>query len=92
LLSVKTCGECGLEVEGMPCTSCDGNRLVVHATAAPAVVTARVTWVHDGGVRAEIGWTRPSGANGTEDALDLARRCVSAWERFFQQHALDPAA
>lgn len=55
-------------------------------------ITARVSWVRGGPLRAEIEWTRPSGARGTEDALDLARRCVAAWEQFFRQHGLDPAA
>ncbi|MGW2720665.1 hypothetical protein [Streptomyces sp. NPDC001492] len=54
-------------------------------------ITARICRVHGGqGVRAEIKWSTPSGSTGTEDALDLARRCKSAWERFFAQHGLTP--
>jgi predicted RNA-binding Zn-ribbon protein involved in translation (DUF1610 family) len=58
----------------------------------PDPITARVAWVYSGsGVRAEIEWSRKSGASGTVDALDLARRCTAAWKRFFQRHNLDPA-
>ena len=76
---------------------CDGMaQTVKHHTRRPQrdpdPLTARVARVHGGGgVRVEIDWSRPSGASGTEDALDLARRCVAAWESFFQQNNLDPA-
>jgi hypothetical protein len=54
-------------------------------------ITARISRVDGGqGVRAEIEWSTPSGSTGTEDALDLAQRCKSAWERFFQRHGLTP--
>ena len=44
-----------------------------------------------GGVRVEVYWSSVSGIAGTEDALDLARRCVVAWQKFFTQHNLDPS-
>lgn len=37
---------------------------------------------------ATIQWSNPSGATGKEDALDLARTCVAAWERFLKHHRL----
>ncbi|PWK41665.1 hypothetical protein [Actinoplanes xinjiangensis] len=75
---------------------CNGmTQTIKHHTRRPGrdpdPITARVSWVHGGGVRAEIEWSRPSGPRGTEDALDLARRCAAAWTRFFQQHRLDPS-
>ena len=75
---------------------CDGMaQTTKHHTRAPSSkqdpITARISWVHGGqGVRAEIEWSTPSGSTGIEDALDLARRCKSAWERFFAQHGLTP--
>jgi hypothetical protein len=60
----------------------------------PDPITAWIATVHGGkGVQAEIEWKTISGSrSGTEDALDLAQRCVAAWKRFFQQHGLDPTA
>ncbi|WP_158713455.1 hypothetical protein [Streptomyces sp. NRRL F-525] len=75
---------------------CDGMaQTTKHHTRAPSSkrdpITARISRVDGGqGVRAEIEWSTPSGSTGTEDALDLAQRCKSAWERFFQQHGLTP--
>lgn len=57
----------------------------------PDPITARISKVYGGqGVRAEIEWSTPSGSTGSEDALDLAQRCRTAWERFFQLHGLTP--
>jgi hypothetical protein len=57
----------------------------------PDPITARVSWFHGGpGVHLDIDWSTASGASGTEDALDLARRCVSSWRAFFAAHGLDP--
>ena len=49
--------------------------------------------ISDGtGVRVPITWSRHSGsASGTEDALDLARRCVQEWQQFFAHHGLNPS-
>lgn len=75
---------------------CDGMaQTTKHHTRAPRrgrdPITARISRVDGGqGVRAEIQWSTPSGLTGTEDALDLAQRCTSAWERFFRQHGLTP--
>jgi hypothetical protein len=41
-----------------------------------------------GSSSARIEWARPSGSQGSEDALDLARVCVAAWQRFLRQHRL----
>jgi hypothetical protein len=41
-------------------------------------------------VRAEIHWLSVTGKSSDEDALDLARRCVAAWRRFFAAQGLDP--
>lgn len=76
---------------------CDGMaQTIKHHTRSsqrnPDPLTVRVAWVHTGPIRVEIEWSRPSGATGTEDALGLARRCAAAWQSFFQQHNLDPAA
>jgi hypothetical protein len=53
-------------------------------------ITARITEIRVGpdGARAQISWSRASGANGSEDALDLARRCVKAWRGFFVRRGL----
>ncbi|MBO0882504.1 MAG: hypothetical protein J2P17_19660, partial [Mycobacterium sp.] len=54
-------------------------------------VTAHVSVVHGDLIKhADIVWTRKSGGSGTEDALDLANRCIAEWEKFFQQNSLDP--
>ena len=78
---------------------CDGmaNTIKHHTrkptTLNPDPVTARIAAVSGGrGVRAEIEWSRPSGVSGSDDAQDLARRCVAAWESFFQMHTLNPSA
>jgi hypothetical protein len=54
-----------------------------HTRRGSADITARITEIRVGpdGASAKIGW---SGAadSGSEDALDLARRCVIAWQGF----------
>ncbi|MCX5260412.1 hypothetical protein OOK27_40775 [Streptomyces canus] len=75
---------------------CDGMaQTTKHHTRAPSrkrdPITARISRVDGGqGVRAEIQWSTQSGSTGTEDALDSAQRCKSAWERFFRQYGLTP--
>ncbi|MFF9806370.1 hypothetical protein ACF1G5_14760 [Streptomyces coeruleorubidus] len=63
-----------------------------HTREGADPITAKISKVYggQGGVRAEIEWSRPSGAQGTEDALDLAQRCVSAWLRFLKHEGLTP--
>jgi hypothetical protein len=53
-------------------------------------ITAHITEIRVGpdGASAQISWSRASGANGSEDALDLARRCVKAWRGFFVRRGL----
>jgi hypothetical protein len=55
-------------------------------------ITARITdiTIGPGGRYAKISWSQPSGAKGSEDALDLARRCVDAWRRFLAGRGLKP--
>jgi hypothetical protein len=55
-----------------------------HTRTGSDPITARVTQIFVGpdGARAQIDWSKPSGASGSEDALALARRCVGAWRRF----------
>ena len=72
---------------------CDGMaQTIKHHTRTPTSwnpdpITAWIATVYGG--KGE--WSSVSGANGTEDALRLARRCVAAWQRFFQREGLDPA-
>ena len=72
---------------------CDGMAQTIkhHTRAGSDPISAWVARVRSGPIRVDIEWSRPSGASGTEDALDLARRCVVAWEGFFQQRGLDPS-
>jgi hypothetical protein len=53
-------------------------------------ITARITEIRVGpdGARAQIGWSRVSGDSGSEDALDLAHRCVRTWRGFLSQNGL----
>jgi hypothetical protein len=53
-------------------------------------ITARITEIRVGpdGASAQISWSRASAANGSEDALDLARRCAKAWRGFFVRRGL----
>ena len=53
-------------------------------------MTATITTVgsSDAGNYAIIEW-RQREASGTEDALDLARRCVLAWEGYLRSHGLE---
>jgi hypothetical protein len=55
-----------------------------HTRQGSDPITARITEIRVGpdGARAQIGWSRVSGENGSEDALDLARSCVGAWRGF----------
>ena len=54
-------------------------------------VTARVSWFHGGpSVRLDIDWSTATGNSGTEDALDLANRCVTSWRAFITAHDFDP--
>jgi hypothetical protein len=54
-------------------------------------ITARISHVRSGfGVTAQIEWCSFSGLSGSEDAYDLARRCVAGWEQFFKQEGLTP--
>jgi hypothetical protein len=58
----------------------------------PDPITARITDISTGpgGRDVKIGWSQPSGAKGSEDALDLARKCVDAWRRFLTGRGLKP--
>jgi hypothetical protein len=38
-------------------------------------------------VQVEICWSEGT-KTGTEDALDLARRCVGAWDAYLERHGL----
>jgi hypothetical protein len=53
-------------------------------------ITAGITDITTGpgGRYAKIGWSQPSGAKGSEDALRLARKCVDAWRRFLAGRGL----
>jgi hypothetical protein len=53
-------------------------------------MTARLTEIRSTphGVGAQVGWSGASGGSGSEDALDLARRCVRAWRSFFVRRGL----
>jgi hypothetical protein len=55
-----------------------------HTRRGSEDITARLTEIRVGpdGARAQIGWSRAAGDSGFEDSLDLARRCVIAWQRF----------
>jgi hypothetical protein len=73
---------------------CDGMAQTTkhHTRQGKDRITARIKSITSvpGGERVKIGWSSPSVPGGIEDALDLARRCVGAWQRFLQQHGLDP--
>jgi hypothetical protein len=60
-----------------------------HHKRHPRQVTARVHSITatPTGTQATIRWERGSNT-GTEDALDLARRCVAAWDRYLQRKGL----
>jgi hypothetical protein len=60
-----------------------------HHKRHPQRITARVHTITTppNGSRATIRWEQGPNA-GTEDALDLARRCVAAWERYLQRNGL----
>jgi hypothetical protein len=63
-----------------------------HTREGKDPITARIIKMQmtPEGARVEVGWSSKSGAAGTEDALDLARRCVAAWEKFFKHEGLNP--
>jgi hypothetical protein len=63
-----------------------------HTRTGTDPITARITdiTIGPGGRYAKIGWSQPSGAKGSEDALDLARRCMDAWRRFLAGRGLKP--
>jgi hypothetical protein len=73
---------------------CDGFAQTTkhHTREGKDPITARISKIRvtPEGVQAEIAWSSRSGATGAEDALDLARRCVAAWEQFFRQTGLSP--
>ena len=66
-----------------------------HHTRTPArqnpnPITAEIAEIFIGpdGARVRINWSRPSGAKGSRDALDLARGCVRSWQRFLREQGL----
>ena len=61
-----------------------------HHTRTSPGVRARIKDLGylDGNVHATIDWLTVQGNSGTEDAFDLARRCVAAWESYLKQHGL----
>jgi hypothetical protein len=63
-----------------------------HTRTGTDPITARITDITTGpgGRYAKIGWSRPGGAKGSEDALHLARKCVDAWRRFLAGQGLKP--
>jgi hypothetical protein len=58
-----------------------------HTREGKDPISARVMNISTGphGISVEIEWTRPSGDNGSADALDLAERCVAAWQRYINR-------
>jgi hypothetical protein len=56
----------------------------------PNPITAGIAELNVGpdGARAQIDWSKPSGAKGERDALDLARGCVRSWQRFLREQGL----
>lgn len=63
-----------------------------HTRTGTDPITARITdiTIGPGGRHAKIGWSQPSGAKGSEDALDLASKCVGAWRQFLASRGLIP--
>jgi hypothetical protein len=61
-----------------------------HTRTGSDPITARITNILVGpdGASAEIGWSQVSGASGSEDALNLARGYVQAWQSFLKQNGL----
>ena len=56
--------------------------------ANPDPLSARIDWFDDQ-LGVQLAWESLSGnTSGTVDALDLARRCKSAWQTYLTQHAL----
>ena len=70
---------------------CNGAAIVAkHHTRDDAnAMTARIASVgaRPTGVEVMLDWSEGSN-NGTEDALDFARRCVGSWERFLKSKGL----
>ena len=56
----------------------------------PNPITAGIAEICIGpvGARVRIDWSKPSGAKGSRDALDLARGCVRSWQRFLREQRL----
>jgi hypothetical protein len=77
---------------------CDGMaQTTKHHTRKPSSrnpdpLTARISNItgSPSGDTVTIEWRSLSGNSGSEDALELAGRCVAAWERLFQQEGLSP--
>lgn len=71
-----------------PCTP-QGNTSKHRTRSRPTAVSARVRTIRsdENGARGTIEWTEGSNG-GTEDALDLARRCVAAWDCYFKASGL----
>jgi hypothetical protein len=75
---------------------CDGMaQTTKHHTRKPMgknqdPITARIASISgsSSGDRVLIEWQSWSGQQGTEDGLDLANRCVAAWEKFLKQEGL----
>jgi hypothetical protein len=63
-----------------------------HTRTGTNPITARVSRLNilPDAADVQIYWTQPSGADGTEDALDLARRCAGSWRSFFAREGLRP--
>jgi hypothetical protein len=58
----------------------------------PNPITARIAEirVEPDGARVRIDWSRPTGAKGSRDALDLAQGCVRSWRRFLHEQGFNP--
>jgi hypothetical protein len=61
-----------------------------HTRTGKDPITAGIAEIRVGpdGARARIDWSRPSGASGSIDALDLTRGCTRSWRRFLRKHKL----
>lgn len=58
-----------------------------HTRTGKNPITASIAKVRIGpdGARVRIDWSRPGGARGSRDALDLAQGCVRSWLRFLRR-------
>lgn len=61
-----------------------------HTRTGKNAMTARIESIasDSAGIKARISWTEGQD-NGNEDALDLARRCVAAWQGYLERNGLD---